>query len=335
MNRPRCYLVELLVAGFFARAALSPALGAQELRTVVAGIAALQSDNAEGTRLVMGYDDAIAVTLPKESPFIQGFEIELKLPPALASAPGAFAYELWRRIDPVPDKGRYGYRGERIITQPLPARAGLVLQIPVRRDNSMKSGPYATVIPTLVEAKDFPFFFKLVPITKGSSSEVEAAQIQVRVRPILTDEGGLRIILKYPEGQLERGAIVAMVDDKKVDPAAALTLKAGGHRLLVSSETYRDESRSFSIEQGRSLDLLIELQDTTPILLIEAPDSALVLIDGARVDHVAKPQMAIEAGEHSASCKIGDYSLSRKFTVARGKTYKLILSIDLQVQEGL
>jgi hypothetical protein len=334
MNRQRIRLLTLVAAGILARAAVAPSLRAQELRTLVAGIVLLQAENADGARLTMGYSDAVAVLLAKESPFIQGFEIELKLPPSLTAVPGAFAYELWRRIDPAPDKGRFGYKGERIITQPLPARAGLVLQIPVRKDHAMKSGPYATLIPTVVEPKDFPFLFKLLPLAKGASPEVEAAQLQVRVRPVLSDEGGLRLLLKYPEGIPEREAVAVTVDDKRVDPLAVLVLKAGSHRLHISSEAYRDESRSLAIEQGKVLELSIELQDTTPLLLLEAPDSAVVTLDGLRLDHVAKPQMTIEPGEHLATCRIGDYSLSRKFTAARGKTYRLVLSVDLQLQEG-
>jgi hypothetical protein len=44
--------------------------------------------------------------------------------------------------------------------------------------------------------------------------------------------------------------------------------------------------------------------------------------------------MTVEPGDHTAACRIGDYSLTRKFTAYRGKTYKLVLEIDLQVQEG-
>jgi hypothetical protein len=331
MNRPRIVLLALLAAVLFAG---TGSLAGQELRTIVAGIAALQAEDAEGVRLVMGYDQAVAVTMAKSSPFIQGFEVELKLPPAFASQPGAFAYELWRRIEPDPDKNRYGYSGERIVTQALPARAGFVIQIPVRRDHAMKSGPYATVIPTLVEPEDFPFFFKLVPLSKGAAPEIEEAELQVRVRPVLTDEGGLRLVLAYPVDQAEHASVTALIDDKRVDPESMILLKAGAHRLLLNSENYRDESRSFVVEQGRVLDLEIELQDTSPILLIEAPDSAFVMVDGVRVDHAANPRMRIEPGEHSASCRIGDYSLSRKFTVARDKVYKLVLSVDLQLQEG-
>jgi len=333
MIRPRTVHLPSFAAAFLS-AALP--LASQELRTDIAGIAPLQAENAEGTRLVMGYDDAIAVTMPRESPFIQGFELELKLPAAFSS-PGAFAYELWRRVDPAPEKGRYGYKGDRVITQPLPARAGFVIQIPVRRDHAMKSGPYSTLIPVIVEPRDFPFLFKLVPLAKGVSPELEAAQVPVRVRPVLSDEGGLKLTLKYPEpspgGAPERTAPAVTVDDKRVDPSQVLLLKAGGHRLALSSEDYRDESRSFVIEQGKVLELAIELQDTTPILVIEAPDTAVIIVDGVRVDHVARPQMTVEPGEHSASCKLGDYSLSRKFSAARGKVYRLVLSVDLLVQE--
>jgi len=333
MNRPRP-----ATAAFFAACALvlsgaESRLGADELRTIVAGSVSLSPENPEGSRLTMGISDGIAVVYLKESPFIQGFEIELKSPPSVVALPGGFAYELWRGIEPLPDKARYGYRGERIITQPLPARAGFVLQIPVRRDHALKAGPYATLIPTVVEQGQFPFIFKLFPATKGIPTEVESAKIQVRVRPLLTDEGGISVRLRFPEGTKEKGEVLVSVDDKRIEPAAVAVVKAGAHKLLVKSEEYRDESIAVNVEQGRIAELVIDLQDATPILVLEAPDSALVLLDGERVDHIASPQVAVEPGEHEISCQIGDYSLRRSFIAYRGKTYRIVLSIDLQIEE--
>jgi hypothetical protein len=327
MNHARPQLAVLLVASFLAVIAIDAETPGQELRTIIAGAITLSPESPEGSRLAMGYNDALAVLFPKDSPFIQGFEIELKLPQAVLAMPGGFAYELWRRIDPAPDKNRFGYRGDRIITQPLPARAGIV-------DHAIKQSPYATLLPVVVEQKDFPFLFKLMPVTKGISADIEAAQFQVRIRPILTDEGALNLRLRYPEGGGEKAALSVMIDDRKVDPGLPFMLKAGSHRLHVSSEVYRDESRSFTIEQGRILELVIELQDTMPVLVIEAPDSALVSLDGTRLDHIARPQSLIEAGEHTATCRIGDYTVTRRFTAVRGKTYRLVLSVELQVQES-
>jgi hypothetical protein len=309
-----------------------------ELRALIGGIAVVSADNAEGVRLSVGYDESVAVLMPRDSPFVQGIEIEVKSPQAVIAAPGGFAYELWRRIDPEPDKKRLAYRGERIIMQPLPARAGYAIQIPVRADHSLRPGPYATLIPFIVEGRDFPFLFRLVPISKGLSAAAEAAKFQIRVRPLLSEAGALSLKLRYPEdrppGPSEGGAVTVTVDDRKVDPSAPIMLKAGSYRLGVSSEAYRDESRGFVVEQGKTLELVVELQSTKPLLSIEAPDSAVVTLDGQRIDRVARAAIGVEPGDHSATCRIGDYTLTRKFTAYRGKSYKLVLQIDLQVEEG-
>jgi hypothetical protein len=333
MNRPRFGLAAVAFVSVLGSA--PPVLaGAEDLRAQVAGIAVIEPDNADGTRLAMAYNESIAVLMPRYSDFVQGFEIEIRSPPAVIASPGGFAYELWCRIDPIPDRGRLAYTGERIMMQPLPARAGYAIQIPVRADHSIKPSPYATLLPALVEQRDFPFLFRLIPIAKGLGSEAEASRFQLRIRPLLSDEGALALRLRYPEGVPERYPLTVTVDDRRVEPSAPILLGTGTHRLALSSEAYKDESLSFAIEQGRTLDLVVELQDTTPILVIEAPDSAIFSLDGSRVDHVEHPTLRVEPGEHSASCRIGDYTLTRKFTAYRGKTYKLVLEIDLQVQEG-
>jgi hypothetical protein len=336
MKIPRCLPCALALSFVLAAASAgaAPAGAATDLRAMIGGVAVVAADNAEGVSLSVGYDESVAVLMPKDSPFVQGIEIEIKSPQAVIAAPGGFAYELWRKIDPEPDKKRFAYRGERIIMQPLPARAGYAIQIPVRADHSLRPGPYATLIPVIVERGDFPFLFRLVPISKGLSAAVEAAKFQIRVRPLLTDEGALSLKLRYPEGQGERFPVTVTVDDQKVDASAPIVLKAGSYRLGLSSEAYRDESRGFVVEQGKTLELVVELEDTKPLLSIEAPDSAVLSLDGQKIDHVAHPTMSVEPGDHSATCRLGDYTLTRKFTAFRGKTYKLVLEIDLQVEEG-
>jgi hypothetical protein len=336
-SRPSAPALCALLATFTLGAQALP-LAAEDLRTIIAGTVTLSSDQPEGTRLAIAYNEAVAVIQPKETPFIQGFEIEVKLPPAAIAMPGALAWELWRRVDPLPDRNRYGYQADRIITQPLPSRASLVLQVPMRKDFGLKSGPYATVIPFIVEQKDLPFIFRFEQVSKGMPSELENAQFQVRIRPLLTDQGALRLSLRYPEGG-ERLPVLVTVDDKElaeghfVDGKEVLVLKAGTHYLRVSSERYRDENRSFALEQGRTLDLVVELQDTTPVVTIEAPDSAQLMIDGQKIARDAKLGLTVEPGDHVVSCRIGDYAITRKFTAYRGKSYKIVLSVDLQVQE--
>ena len=59
-----------------------------------------------------------------------------------------------------------------------------------------------------------------------------------------------------------------------------------------------------------------------------------VVVDGRKVAETERAALSLEPGEHSATCRIGDYTLTRKFTVARSKPYKLVLDIDLRVEEG-
>lgn len=336
--KPRHPLQKLLLLCLVSGLGLALPAGAEQLRTIIAGTAALSADAPEGTRLSVAYNEAVAIMLPKESPFIQGFEIEVKIPQAAVNFPGALAYELWRRLDPAPDKNRYGYEGERIITQPLPPRGSLVLQVPIRKDHNLKTSPYSTVLPTVLDPKDFPLVFKFYAISKGIPPELENADFQIRIRPLLTDEGALRLNLHFPEGA-DKSSVVVSLDDKRLpegrslDGRDLLVLKAGTHYLRISSEKFRDESRTFSIDQGRVLDLVIELQDTTPLLIIEAPDSALISIDGQKLGKDQRTSLNVEVGEHTVSCRIGDYVITRKFTAYRGKTYRLVLAVDLQVQE--
>jgi hypothetical protein len=311
-----------------------PPASAEELRSVVGGIASVTAENAEGAQLSLGFDEALAILVPKESPFIQGIEIEIRSPRAAIVAPGGFSYELWRRIEPSPDRKRLSYRGERVITQPLPARAGYAIQIPTRADHELKKDPYATILPIVAGIRDFPLLLKIVPIAKGISADAEAAKFQVRVRPLLNGQGGLSLKLRYPDVPAAPDrAVTILVDERKVDPSSTIILQAGTHRVGVSSEAYRDESRVVAIEEGRVAELVVELQDTTPVVTIEAPDAALVTLDGAKVDHVARPSLTVEPGDHVVSCKIGDYTVARKFTAARGKSYRLVLEVELSVQE--
>ena len=312
--------------------ALSAPLEGEEFRALLASVLALPSDS-QGIQLTLAYNEAFALTWPKDLPFVQGLEIEIKVPPATLPLASSLSWELWRSVDPAPQKTRSIYQGERILSQVLPSRAGFVIQIPLRGDHSLKSSPFATLIPTVVSPEDFPFLFRLAPLAKALPAELEKATFLLRIKPLFTDEGGLRLGFRFPEGSQKRDLEIS-VDGTRVEARDLLVQKPGAHLLRVSSDSYREETRSFTIEQGRYIDLEVELEDTSPVLVIEAPDSAVILLDGAKINHVVKPSMTLEPGEHLIACRIGDYSMTRKFTVFRGKNYRIVLSIDLAVQES-
>jgi hypothetical protein len=109
-----------------------------------------------------------------------------------------------------------------------------------------------------------------MPVIKGLPEELESLQFQLFAKPILSDEGALRVAFKYPE-KLKDKPFTLLVDDAVVeDHGKDLLLKQGEHVLTVISDHYRNENRRFVVERAKILDLPIELQDPTPMIVIEA-----------------------------------------------------------------
>lgn len=329
--RVRIYL--LWIAVFLA---LSPVhAGAEGVRAVVVAVLQVSADRPEGETASLGYADALAVSLASPSVFVQGIEIEIRIPKPLQSNQGVFIWTLYKLLDPVPSRDRVAYDGEQVLSQTLPARAGVVLQIPVSTRHSLRTSPYAVVLPVLLEAGDFPMLFKLSSLTKGLSTEQETAKYQVKVRPVFTDEGALRLDLVHPEDLSIPVSPNVYIDEKKLESWRDLVfLKKGAHTLQVSGEGIRDETRTFAVESGKISALEIKLQGTKPVLMFEVPANAVVLFDDQPVDHTSGGRLVVEPGEHALVCRIGDYTITRKFVTVRGKTYSIVFSVDVQIQES-
>ncbi len=305
------------------------------VRTVVAAVVHVSGDKPEGETVSLGYADAVAILLSSGSPFLQGVEIDLRIPKALQSAQGAFAWSLYKSVTPVPSVDKYAYDGERLILQALPPRAGIVFQVPVSPRHSLRSGPYATVLPMLLGSGEFPVLFKLSALSKGLSPEQEQARYQVKIRPLFTDEGALRISILPPEGAEPGFSPAVYVDERKLESWQELIfLKKGMHTLQVTGEGVRDESRAVAVESGKVFSLEIKLQGTKPVVVFEAPANALILLDDQPVEHAGGARIQIEPGERTVVCKIGDYTITRRFTAVRGKTYHIVFSVDVQIQEN-
>lgn len=308
---------------------------AEGLRTVVVAVLQVSAEDPEGEQVSLGYADALAVSLPSPSPFIQGIEIDIRIPKAMQSTQGAFAWSLYRDIHPAPSTEKIAYDAERLLIQAFPARAGLVLQIPVSPRHSLRSGPYATVLPMQLGSADFPLLFKLSALTKGLTAEQEKSQYLIKVRPIFLDEGALRLSLIQPEDLPGPFVPNVYVDERKIEAwHELLFLKKGVHTLQVSGEGMRDETRSIAVESGKIFALEIRLQGTKPVLLFEAPANAIILLDDTVVDHAASARLIVEPGERTVVCRIGDYTITRKFTAVRGKTYHIVFAVDVQIQEN-
>jgi hypothetical protein len=156
---------------------------------------------------------------------------------------------------------------------------------------------------------------------------------QLSVKPIFSDEGAVRFIPRYPE-QLQGRPFTVLIDDVLVEnPSIELLLKEGEHHLVILSEDYRNESRRFMVERARVLELAVELQDPTPLIILESPENTRVFLDNRLVRNESEA-IPVEPGVHEVKFQVSDYAITKSITVQRGKTYRIALTVDVSVSES-
>jgi len=307
-------------------------LPAETFRTIVAGLVDLSVDDIDGRTLELSYVDSVVVRFKQGTRFMRGVELELKVPPAYLKYRGSLSLAFYSDLKATPEPGVADISALRAGFSLLPNKLQAIYQIPIRTDAALKSSPYVTIPTDVVLPDSFPLLVRLMPVIKGLSEEIEQMRFYLNVKPILSDEGAVRVQIRYPE-QLKGRPFTMLIDDAVVaDPAEERLLKEGEHHLAIVSDDYRNESRRFNVQRGKVLELLLELQDPTPLLIFEGPENSTVYFDDRKiVDYSAA--IPTEPGEHQVRFQVGDYSIVRPLVIRKGRTYRIALTIDVTVTE--
>lgn len=302
---------------------------AENFRAQIVGV--LTIENEQGASIDLGYIDSAVIQLNLDPRFVRGIEFELKAPPAALRQRGNLAMALYRLPRSFSATGVADLSVERLTIEALPPKLQSVWVLPLRQNHGFATSPYATLIaPSTIPAP--PFLFRLLPVNKGLSAEVEAMRFTLVARPVLADEGALRTKVRYP-AQLRDRPYTLRLDGNPIKTGEEIIVASGEHHLAVESVDYRSESRQIVVERGRSLDLTIDLQDSTPLVTIEAPENAIVRFDDQPVEDPRKPFLA-EPGQHEVRFLVGDYTLVKMVTLRRGQSYRIALIVDISVTES-
>lgn len=305
-----------------------PASG-QSLRTAVAGVVRIDPAAPDGAGVSLRYNEAVGILLPEKPLFIEGLEIELRIPRQFQGAESSVAWSLYGAVRPEPGPG-FDYAAETIVSQLLPSRVSMVLRIPLVQGHGMRSNPFYTLIPSVQGPGKYPLLFKLSPAGKGLSAAMEAAEFKVIVRPVLGNEGGIRVVLPPEQAALK---YQVFVDDQPANVLDGLVIAARGLRAVrVTAPGFKDEVVSVAVEPGIVRVAEMDLQPDVPRLSIFAPQGAVVSLNGQIIPPAEWASFAMEPGEQTVNCKIGDYTINRRFTAARGKRYTLELNIELNIR---
>jgi hypothetical protein len=243
------------------------------------------------------------------------------------------AMALYGELKGITGTGAMDIEARQLGFEPLPNKIQTIYQIPLRSGHGLRATPYVSIPTGLIEPELFPLLFRLMPVMKGLSDEFQFMQFRLTVKPILSDEGAVKIIPRFPEHLPDKPFAVYIDDEFIGRPQEERLLKSGEHQLVILSDDYRGENRRFLVERGKIIDLIIELRDATPLIYFEAPVDSLIFFDGTLLENRHSPHPA-EPGFHEVKFQVSDYSIVRNIQVQRGKTYRVALAADLAIYES-
>jgi hypothetical protein len=307
-------------------------LRAESFRTTVEGSIEVSPDKAAGSGIALGINSSVLITLGAEKRFMKGVEIEISAPKSWIGQRGSLVMAVYNNLTPKTAAGVSDIDGRRIAFDPLPDKLQIVYQIPLRQGHGLRTTPYVTVPATVTPVDTFPLIFRLMPVVKGLSEDIEELKFNLIVRPILSDEGAVRLIPRYPP-QLRNKPFTALINDMVITNLSdQYVLKEGEHHLVILSDDYRNESMSFFVEKAKILDLSVELKDPTPVVIFEGPQNARIFLNNTLVQRKGEP-IPVEPGQHEAKFQIGDYTITKTLTIQRGKTYRVAIDVALTINE--
>ena len=305
---------------------------AESVRALIAGIHTVSITESDGITVPLSYVSSSLILLEGDARFFRGIQLELTAPQGFLAHRGSLAAALYGDLNRVPAIGVADLECRRLGFDPLPAKIQTIYQVPLKAEHGLRTSPYATVLTETLDPSSFPLLFRLMPVIKGISDDLENMVFNLSVKPILSDEGALKLSFRYPYNLPDK-PLTVLIDDQVVEnPKEERLLKEGEHHLVILSEDYRNQSSRFVVERAKILDLAVELLDPTPLLIFEYPENARVYLNNVFIPNTKTPT-PVEPGVHEVRFQVSDYTITRPLTVLKGKTYRVALSVDVNISE--
>ena len=308
-------------------------LKAENIQVIIAGEASVSPNFLQGTTIPISYNESVLIRLEGERRFIRGVQLELIAPFEYLIHPENLQIIIYSNVNGNITSDTVILEARQQSQEVLQKKLSNIWQIPIQQSHGMRPSPYIAVPTGVIEPDAFPLLFRLRPVSGEGSRQLENMVFQFNVRPILSNEGAVRLNFIYPPQIAGRPLIVLINDFLIMNPNENIFLSDGEHDLVVLSDDYRNISRRFRVERSRFLDLTIELQDPTPLLLFEYPEGARIFINNTAVEN-PRNLVPIEPGQHEIRFELSNYSIIRSIMVLRGKTYRIAMSIDINITEN-
>jgi len=305
---------------------------AETFRSIIEGTVEVTLERQQEITVTIGINSSVIINIGPDARFLRGIEIEIAAPQSWLQYRNSLVMIMYNNLNPQSASGTADITGNRIAFEALPSRLRIIYHIPVRVQHGLRTTTTVTMPSAVIPPSAFPIMFRLMPVSKGLPDEFENMTFNFIARPILSDEGAVKLIPRYPAQMRNRPFTVLINDNVISNISEEIMLREGEHHLVILSEDYRNESRRFFVERGRVSELILDLQDPTPVIVFEGPQNTRVYLDNIPVSNIHEP-VPVEPGSHEIQYQIGDYTIIRSINIQRGKTYRVSLAIDLTIKE--
>ncbi len=292
----------------------------------------IKSGREPGEEITFRMNDLVAIDM-EDNRFIEGIELIFSLPGEFIQYRDSFALTIYSDINTYPEKNRTSYYGKKIFFTPLPPVTKMYVDIPVKAMPQEKP-PFGTfILKKKVPESSFPLIIKIEPVMKGIPSSLLSKTFKLKTRNIMIQKGALSISIdrKGHNGSSYR----IEIDNHSIEsPENLPLLKPGIHQLNIYSDYFREYTTKFAIKAGQTTTISVELEPYNPTVQFDFPEDAKSFLDGEKLEFTPGEKTSITPGEHVISITIGDYTISKKFTVKKDKFYKISLFLDIFIKEN-
>ena len=280
-------------------------------------------------------EEMVSVSVAENQRYLKAVHLEILLSNTLKKYFDSFGLVIYKNVSPVPRRGGLAFQGERIFFHYLPYLNRVYVTIPTTPPDDAETAPpvgsFRLEEPVLPE--EFPLLIAVIPLMKGIPNSIQDKQFYITLRPVLVKKGLLQLTLQYPPGS-EYEALEITIDGQPLEaPDGSLELESGIHSLNIRSLAFKEVNATIAIESGKTSKVDIILEELAIGLTLEAPQEAEVYLDGEKVNNHSQTVYPLDPGSHLVRIKIGDYSISKKFTAKSGKNYHISCVFDIFINE--
>lgn len=309
---------------------LASAAQAESFRTHGTNIIALEN-SFDRKSSVTKVNDCVAIKLPEDTTFIQGIELNIKVPKEVAEWRDSVAWSLYSSVSPKPAENIIDYNGTRTETGTFDSLS-LNLLIPLEKKNSIKRDAYSHLTEFIADKKDGFIFLRFQLVMKGVSDTLLNSKFTVQAKPILIDKGIISLNTVFPKGSKSEPYTVFLDGTQVEINGRGILTDTGNHNISIVSDSYRNELRTVTVEQAKVTSLEVKFRDIKPIIRLAAPEKTRIIFDDTEYTAPVEPFHTTQ-GDHTVKFIIGDYEIVRTVTASNGRSYNIAINLDATVNE--